>query len=257
MTQLLYREDAWLTVVILFVLMIATWIIGMAVGGQLARRGKAATGSKVGEASLGLMGLLLAFAFAMALEKHGTRREMVVQDANAIGDFYTTVSLLKEPVRGHLQALVREYAHNRLELANRPPHTEAELDAAIARVNTMHARMTDLVREAADAGTPVVEPLVDTLNNVTSSFGSRLAAVRDRLPGPILMLLAIATLVSIALLGREQGLAGKRHYLSSVGFMIMIAFTLYLILDLNQPQRGLLRVSQEPLERVVKALEQK
>jgi hypothetical protein len=181
---------------------------------------------------------------------------MVVQDANSIGDFYTTASLLKEPVRGHLQAVIREYAQHRLELAKRPPPTEAELDTAIARVNAAHARMTDLVREAVDAGTPVVEPLVDTLNNLTSSHAARLAAARDRLPWPILMLLTIATMTSVGLLGREQGLAGRRHHASSVGFMLMVAFALYLTLDLNQPQRGLLRVSQEPLERLVKSMEQ-
>jgi hypothetical protein len=60
----------------------------------------------------------------------------------------------------------------------------------------------------------------------------------------------------MALLGREQGVAGKRHYISSLGLMLMISFALYLTLDLNQPRRGLVRLSQEPLERLVKAMEQ-
>ena len=254
MTYLIFRADAWATALILFVLMTAAWLIGLMVGRRMIRLGKSVMGSKVPEASLGLMGLLLGFTFAMALEKHGNRREMVVQEANAIGDFYTTVSLLKEPARGHLQSVIRDSARDRLELSKRPAVSETELDAAIARINTMHTRMTELVREAADAGTPVVEPLVDTLNNVTSSYAARLAAVRDHLPWPIVFLLIVSTVTSTGLLGREQGIAGKKHYLSTVFFMMMTAFALYLTLDLNQPQRGLMRVSQEPLERLVKAL---
>jgi len=256
MTYLLYRAQAWQTALILFTCMIATWIIGMIIGRRLTRMGKAVMGSKVGEASLGLMGLLLGFTFAMAIEKHGTRREMVVQDANAIGDFYTTASLLKEPTRSNLQSVIRDYARYRLDFVSRPAPTEAQLDDAVAHINAMQTRMTDLVREAVNANTPVVVPLVDTLNNLTSMHAARLAAARDRLQWPIVGLLAVSALVSTGLLGREQGIAGKRHYLSTVGFMSMIAFALYLTFDLNQPQRGLLRVSQEPMERLVKSIDQ-
>jgi hypothetical protein len=256
MTQLLYHGDAWVIALGLLVLMIAAWLIGLATGGRLSRLGDAVSGNRVAEPSLALMGLLLAFTFAMALDKHSKRREMIVQDANAVGDFYTTASLLKEPVRGVLQAVIRDYARDRLELARHPVLNEAELDAAIARINTMHAQMTERVHEAVDTGTPVAVPLVNTLNNLTSSHAARLDTVRDRLPGPIVLLLAICTLISMALLGREQGVAGKRHYISSLGLMLMISFALYLTLDLNQPRRGLVRLSQEPLERLVKAMEQ-
>jgi hypothetical protein len=256
MTHLLYRTDAWQTALILFACMVATWIIGMIVGRRLTRIGKAVMGSKVGEASLGLMGLLLAFTFAMAIEKHGTRREMVVQDANAIGDFYTTASLLKDPTRSQLQSVIRDYAHYRLDFVQRPIPSEADLDDAIAQINSMQTHMTNLVREAVDANTPVVEPLVDTLNNLTSMHAARLAAGRDRLQWPIVGLLALSAMVSTGLLGREQGIAGKRHYLSTVGFMMMVGFALYLTFDLNQPHRGLMRVSQEPLERLIKSIDQ-
>jgi hypothetical protein len=253
MTDLLYRADSWVTAVVLLALMISAWSVGRWWGRHMAARG-AGVDSKIPEASLALMGLLLGFTFAIALDKHGKRREMVVTDANAIGDFYTTVSLLKEPVRTPLQQVVREYAQFRLDFVRHPLTEESQLDDAIAKINVMHTRMTDLVRQAVEANTPVVEPLVDTLNGLTSSHAARLAAGRDRLPWPIVMLLSIALLMSLGLVGRGQGLEGKSHALSTVGFMIMTAFALYLTIDLNQPQRGLMRVSQEPLERLVAAM---
>jgi hypothetical protein len=256
MTEMIFRADGWVTTLVLFALMTASWAIGLTIGRHLARRGREPTDSKLGEASLGLMALLLAFTFAMALEKHGHRREMVVSDADAIGDFYTTVSLLKEPARSQLQAAVREYAHYRLELTTHSIWDEADFNESVARTNAMTARMTALVRDAADAGTPVVEPLVDTLNSLISSNATRQAAVRDHLPGPIVFLLALSTLISLALLGCDQGIARKRQYASTITFMLMIVAVLYIVLDLNQSRRGLLRVTQEPLERRVRAIDQ-
>jgi hypothetical protein len=255
MTQFIFQESAWLTMLVLMVLMGVAWAIGYAWGRERTRRGEKVEGGKVEEATLALMGLLLAFTFAMALEKHGRRREMVVNDANAIGDYYTTVSLLPQPVRGQLQQVIREYAAHRLDIARRSPLSDADLAVAIDKINAMHNRMTELTRTAIEQNTPVAEPLTDTLNEVTSSYAARLWAATDRLAWPIMGLLAISVLVSMALLGRGQGANGKPHPYSTLGFIIMIALVLYLTLDLNQPQRGLIRVGQEPLERLVKSIE--
>jgi hypothetical protein len=42
---------------------------------------------------------------------------MKFADSNAIGDFYTCASSLKEPARTKLQAVIRQYAQARLDLS--------------------------------------------------------------------------------------------------------------------------------------------
>ena len=64
-------------------------------------------GSKFDDASLAFIGLLLAFTFGMSLAKHDHRRDMMVADSNAIGDFYTCARMLKETVQTKLQTVVR------------------------------------------------------------------------------------------------------------------------------------------------------
>jgi hypothetical protein len=254
MTYFIYRESAWLTTLVLIALMVAAWALGFRWGRRRAARGEKAETGKVQEATLALMGLLLAFTFAMALDKHGRRREMVVTDANAIGDYYTTVSLLPQPVRGQLQEVLRAYTEHRLDIVRRSPLSDADAAVAIGKINAMHDRMTELTRTAVDGNTPVVEPLVDTLNGVTSSFAARVWAATDRLPWPIVMLLGVSVLVSLALLGHGQGVDGKPHPRATLGLILMIGFVLHLTLDLNQPQRGLIRVGQEPLERLLASM---
>src|SRR5437867_2912188 len=89
MTAILNQTDPWLVGVILAVALVGAWWAGWVRGVRLARAGNPPPDSKVGDASLALMGLLLGFTFAMAIGKHDHRREMVVTDSNAIGDFYT------------------------------------------------------------------------------------------------------------------------------------------------------------------------
>ncbi len=71
---------------------------------------------KFTDSSLAILGLLLAFTFSMALGMHDHRRLMVVQESNAIGDFFTSASILKDPYRSALQSLIRTYTTTRYAL---------------------------------------------------------------------------------------------------------------------------------------------
>ena len=254
MTQWIFELNAWLIGLLLFFLLVAVWMGGRSWGRHRATSG-ASAGSKIDDASLALMGLLLGFTFAIAIQKHDNRRDRLVEDSNSIGDFYTTASLLKEPVRSELMNVTRDYARHRLELARAPKLLGASnIDESIDQVNTLQTQMTALVRRAVDEGTPATVPLVNTLNNLTSSHASRLAATRDRVPGSIVALLFLAAVVSIGVVGRSQGIEGKRATLSTLFFILLVTFTLYTTLDLNQPGRGLIRVSQEPMERLLTSM---
>jgi hypothetical protein len=249
---LLIEVDAWVIAVLLGVAMLAGWALGWWRGQRLPKVERDAP-TKFHDAILALLGLLLAFTFSMALAKHDQRRQMVVTDSNSIGDFSTCVSLLKEPVRGKLQAVIREYVEQRLALV-KCPRDEATLQRDLAQIEDMHERMQALVGEAVDGGTPVVVPLVNTLNEVTSSHAARLAARRDRLPASIVLLLFLAAVVAMVAMGRHQGAAGERRLGMTVVFTVLVCMVVWVTLDLNQPQRGWITVSQEPLERLLSGM---
>lgn len=116
MSNFLTEVDAWVPALLLAVAMLAAWSIGWYRGQHLPAGSRQGPASKLNEASLALLGLLLAFTFSMALARHERRREMVVNDSNAIGDFYTAASLTAQPVRGQLQSVIRQYVAHRLAL---------------------------------------------------------------------------------------------------------------------------------------------
>lgn len=187
------------------------------------------------------------------MSKHDQRRTAVVQDSNAIGDFYTCATLLKEPVRTRLQSVIRGYAERRLNLA-REPFNGVKLEIALTEFGAMHLQMATLVDQALSDGTPIAVPLTNTLNVITSNQAARLAALRDRLPASVLALLFVAAVITAMLIGRSQGFSDTSDLGGVLCFVLLVGLTIYATLDLNRPERGFIRVSQEPIERLVSSM---
>jgi len=252
---ILTEVEAWIVAVTLAAAMLAGWAAGWWRGRPRGGDKREEAPSKFNDAVLALLGLLLAFTFSMSLARHEQRRQMVVTDSNAIGDFYTSVSLLKEPVRGRLRTLLRQYVEHRL-LLTRTTGDEAALQLRLGETQAMHRQMEALVKEAVDEGTPVVVPLVNTLNELTSAHASRLSAMRDRVPPSVVLLLVLAAIIAMVLMGWQQGMSREWHPAAAIGFTALVCLVLWVTLDLNQPQRGWITVSQEPLQQLLKGMEE-
>lgn len=250
MAFILTDVEPWMTACALAVVMLTSWSVSWYFSKSLHRDAKELPASKFGDAILALLGLLLAFTFSISLAKHDRRREMAVTDSNAIADFYTCVSLLDSPTRGELQSLVRQYVQHRLSIGTRQT-THKQLQHELTTMRAMHGRMQELVRRSVDRRTPLVVPLVNTLNSLTSSHAARLAAVRDHLPPSIAVLLSLAAVLSMLLLGHQHARVGQQPWGALLAFTLLVALVFWVTLDLNQPQRGWIRISQEPMQQLL------
>jgi hypothetical protein len=253
MESVLAEFDAWLLVLILAAAMVAAWSVGWWLGTSLRARDVSRHESKFDDASLAFVGLLLAFTFGMSLAKHDHRRDMVVADSNAIGDFYTCASMLKEPVRTKLQNVIRAYLMLRVE-AGRKRIDHATFEDLLHRSEQMQGQMTDLTVQAVNEGTPIAVSLTNTLNALTSNHAARVAASRDRLPLSIVVLLFASAIMSTMLVGHEQGLVGRTEIAGTLTYIALVTLAVYVTLDLNQPQTGMVTVSQEPLQRLLSSM---
>ena len=66
-------------------------------------------------AALGLLALLLGFTFSMAMSRYDTRRQMILEESNAIGTTFLRAQLLPDPPRKEVSNLLRRYVEVRLE----------------------------------------------------------------------------------------------------------------------------------------------
>ena len=243
--------DAWAIALTFAVAMIAFFVLGSWRG----RRSPAPagdTGTKFTDASMALLGLLLAFTFSMALNRYDDRRQAMVAETNAIGDLYTNATLLPEPTRSEFQKLLSVYTTNRLE-GRRQRALRNQPEQVLLEAREMQAKATAIVARMVEERTPITVPLVNTLNNVTSSYATYLAAYRERLPGIVLVLLLLGSLIPAFLMGRQSA-SNLVHKSGPLAFGLLVTLVIYVTFDLNQPSGGLITVAEEPLVELLKSM---
>lgn len=141
MSQITGGLDIRILAVILAIAMLAAWQGGLWLGRRLQRKGHSKP-SKFDDASMALLGLLLAFTFGTSISKHDQRVIAVVTDSNAISDLYTCATLIKEPARSKLQAVIQQYVQTRLDLAGTKV-SGLDLAQGLDQSDQMLGEMTD------------------------------------------------------------------------------------------------------------------
>jgi len=254
--SMVHDAPAWLVGVILLTGMMVAREGGAWAHRRLKPAGPAAAGRGTAEGHiltgvLGLLALLIAFTFSLALERYDDRRQLVVAEANALTASYLRTKLLDEPAP--LQALLREYARERLLYGERWGPAETQV---LKRADDLQLQIWDeAVRQARPlSATMVSSLLLDPLNQAFDLAAARKAALEARLPLSVLLALALYTIVSAGVLGYALAGAGGRHRLASLVLFALLALAIGLVFDLDQPRSGLLKVPQTPMAVAVQAM---
>jgi hypothetical protein len=200
--------------------------------------------------ALGLLGLLIAFSFGMVLTRYEARRQLVVQEANAIGTAYLRTQFLDEPFRSRLSALLLEYAENRVELAD----DAGASGRYLARNDQLLTDIWTNVRAARESAVAhgVTVPLLTTFNEVIDLDAERKVAWGLRLPVEVIALLMVYLVLTAALIGHQvDGSRGRR-----AAFFLFVALTLAIVVmaDLNRPELGAVGESQRPMHLLIQSL---
>jgi hypothetical protein len=259
--DLFVRLDSWLSAAIFSALMVLAWWLGdrrRLVGDpeiQGAPRPRPST--RIEDATLALFGLLLAFCFAGAASRYEARKQVLLDDAMAIGGLATVISLLEEPDRSALHREIEGYVDQRLVFGT-TPLDDPKMRGLLADARASHGRMSALVSAAiARKNTPSVHPaLVNALNGVSEAADRRLYRVREHVPGSIVLMLVMFGIFAAYTMGRlrdaQRSEAGGPARI--IAYAVLVGLVFFVTIDLEQPRRGLLRVSQTPMEELRSAL---
>jgi hypothetical protein len=218
------------------------WFVGrrrLATMGESANEGLGA----VDGAIFGMMGLLLAFTFTGAASRFDQRRELVVQETNAIGTAWLRLDLLAAEPREQARDLFRRYLDQRLDVYAKV--TDGERTAqSLAAVAVLQTQIWDLAVTQAreDKSQPLVQSLLPALNDMFDIATSRVLATRQHPHPAIIGLLLALVLVSAFLVGFSQAKVTRQSRLHLLGFSLTTALALYLIIDLEYPRVGMIRV---------------
>jgi hypothetical protein len=202
-------------------------------------------------AILGLLAFLLAFTFGMAASRFDTRRELVLDEANAIGTTYLRAALLPEPQRAEVRALLRDYVDLRLEAVQ-----PGKAAAALERSEELQGRLwAQAVTVAEKRPTPITGLFVQSLNEVIDLHSKRVTlGLRNRIPVTIWGALYWTAILAMAGVGYHAGLTSANRTLATLALAVTFSGVLWLIADLDRPQEGLLKVSQQAMIDLQKSL---
>jgi len=226
-------------------------LVSTEIGWQLGTRanGRGANSiSIVLQCLFGLLALLVGFTFLMALTRFEARRDAVVTEANTIGTTALRARALPEPHRAETLKLLSEYVHLRVDYIG-TGRSLAQAPQILQRSNEIQEALWKqaLTLAARDNGMVPTGLYMQSLNELIDSQGKRLAALRNEIPGIVLLTLLIITAVTGAVAGYAAGLEDRRIRLPAYIMGILICASLYVILDLDRPAGGFIRVDQSPM----------
>jgi hypothetical protein len=208
--------------------------------GDLATKGFGAVEGAV----FALLGLVLAFSFSGALTRFDARRQAVVEESNDIGTAWLRVDLLPESARLPMKDLFRRYLDSRIETYKKVPDMAA-VNEGLKRSADLQRQIWELgVKASHEAGTPQASMLLlPALNAMFDIVTTRTEAIRVHPPAIIFAMLGILTLACALFAGYDMGNHSHFKALHSVIFATVLAVTVYVIIDLEYPRLGLIRMT--------------
>jgi len=233
--------------VCLFIGILVLLEVGRLVGNQqLAKNPDSArlgTGAVEG-AVFGLLGLLIAFTFSGAAARFDARRDLIVKETNAIGTAWLRLDLLPISAQPTIRESFRQYVDSRLEAYHKLP----DVQAAQAELTKATVLQSDIWTQAVAAGRLEGAPpaatmlLLPALNEMIDITTTRTMATKLHPPAAIYGMLVGLALASALLAGYDMAGGKSRSWLHVIGFAAVMAVAVYIIIDIEFPRLGLIRV---------------
>ncbi len=228
----------------LFAALLGCLVLGRRLGVRDASSG--AERSEVGAvdgAVFALLGLLIAFTFSGAADRFERRRTLIVHEANTIGTAYLRLDVLPPATQPALRESFRRYVDARLAIYRAIPDIAA-VHEATRRADALQDEIWRQAVSACQASQgwrpdQVVLPAINEMIDITTT---RAMALQTHPPAIIYFMLFGLALVSSVLAGYAMAGGARARRMHAAAFALVLTATVYVILDLEFPRGGLIRI---------------
>jgi len=228
----------------LFVGMIFFLELGRRVGRRSFSKESDRSGITVIEGAIyALLGLLIAFTFSGAASRFDTRRHLIVEEAGAMHTAYLRLDLLSAQDQPEAKRLLKEYSGARLGVYQKF-HDKTASQQSQAQADELEGRIwTQAVAGCHGQDQACAKLLLPALNTLFEISLERMTTARWHPPRIVFQMLFGLGLACAFLAGMAMG-GTKTSKLYSIGFALVTALTLYVILDIEYPRTGLIRLDE-------------
>jgi hypothetical protein len=229
--------------------------IGWQIGKADESTGVGGNVSALEQSLLGLLALMIGFSFLMALTRFEARREAVLNEANAISTTALRARLLPEPARTETLKLIREYAQIRVDYIP-SGKSLAQSPNVINRSNQIQEELWQRVKvlSAKENNMVPIGIFIQSFNEMIDSQAKRLSALRNQIPEAVLIALFAIAAISCGFAGYACRLDPLSTRLPALITSALVGAVIFVILDLDGPNVGSIKVDQQAMIDVVAAL---
>ena len=177
------------------------------------------------------------------MARFDTRRHLISEEAIRIGTAFERIKLLPTDAQPGMRDLFRRYLDARLETYRNPDDTAATAAAWDHSLKLQEEIWTHGVEAGKASPTTVAGMLfLPAVNQMIDITRTRLMATRMHPPPIVYAMLAVMALIGALLAGYHMAGGKARSWLHTIGFAVVISATAYVILDIEYPRLGLIRV---------------
>ncbi len=206
---------------------------------------------------LGLLGFMLVFTFGVTAQTFQTRRQLFLDELNAIGTVYLRTAFVVEPQRGNIRKLLRDYVDIRADIAQSViQKRKINFEQVVSHSESLHDQIWAQVETLSDVrDTPLAALFISSLNEMIDLHTSRVTIFYYRIPPPVWYVLLFITILTMSLVGYQAGLSNKK--ILRVGIFLALAFSavIFLVSDLDRAAEGRFRVNQRPIFELQKKMQ--
>jgi hypothetical protein len=205
--------------------------------------------------ALALLGLLIGFTFSMAVERYDERRHAVNEEANAISTVYVRAGLFNDPIASRLQASIAHYAAERRDFVA-AGEDQRELDRIAQETARTQGEIWAIMKEALASrdGEGLTTATLTSMNEMFDLASTRQALIEAHIPNMVLAVLIGFAVATAYLLGYGSAHEGPSHNAATTIVFALVAIAIALIIDLDRPRLGFIKIDQDPMERVIRSI---
>jgi hypothetical protein len=193
----------------------------------------------------GLLFLLLAFTFGMSVSRYDSRREIIIEESNAISTALLRADLYAEKERIFFRENFKQYIESRIDYYKAGRNIE-KLRLSNEHTNSISKRLWQRATKLSfdHINTDATRQMIPALNEMIDITTTRTAGEKAKVPDSIIWLLFVLACITSFYSGYSGALKGSIDWLVEFGFCIMISVTVLFIFDLDRPFRGLVTLDE-------------
>ncbi|MBV7482424.1 hypothetical protein [Bordetella sp. BOR01] len=208
--------------------------------GESGRSGAAAIEASV----FALLGLLVAFTFSGAAQRMAERRDLLVQEVNAIGTAWLRIDLINAADQPQLREQFRRYVDERINY-HRHVADLRQREAIADQVAAMQKQIWASSMQAAARSTPpFAASYVDAVNEMFDISTTLTVAQKVHPPLVTYLFLGFLALVCGCFVGLNLANAKRGSLIHQALYALVMTAALYIIIDFEFPRIGTIRIDQ-------------